>query len=48
MQTVGFRVAATAMLLLIGAAAGHRLVLDRADRQVLRDLFNRGMAAVAR
>lgn len=48
MQTVGFRVAATAVLLVIGAAAGHRLVLDRADRQVLRDLFNRGMAAVAR
>jgi O-antigen/teichoic acid export membrane protein len=47
-QSPSLRVAAAASLVCIAATLGHRLVLDRQERQVLRDLLAKGLAAVAR
>jgi O-antigen/teichoic acid export membrane protein len=42
------RLATAASLLMVGAAAGHQLVLDGHDRQLLRELVAKGFATVAR
>jgi O-antigen/teichoic acid export membrane protein len=46
--SASLRIATAASLLAIGAAVGHRLVLDGHERQLLRDLVAKGFATVTR